>query len=427
MGNNKSYSSHQSTQYEGIENDTNTIDLPQLYWDRENCCGCTACYSICPTKAISMKQDTEGFLYPSINLEKCIRCRKCLSVCGFKIDQRYRGFCDQSTENSNNGKTENSDFYKDTMYQTPITFAVKHKSMEIRMDSRSGGIFTAISDYVLEHGGVVYGCVLTEDFMAIHVRAEEKETRNAMRGSKYIQSRLGECFHNVKLDLDNGKKVLFTGTSCQIEGLKKYLGHNNDNLWCVDIVCHGVPSPLVWQEYLKWQEQCGGGKVIKVDFRNKIDFGWKDHTESLTLDSGKRIHSKIFKTLFYKHSILRPSCYKCPYKDIIHPGDITIADYWGITDIAPNFDDNKGVNLVMINNDKGMDLFRCIQNDIDYIETRIEDSLQPPLKAPFSRPADRDQVWIDFYNLPFGKFVKKHADESMILKLKKKVWKMLHP
>ena len=159
------------------------------------------------------------------------------------------------------------------IWKKPKAFAVQHKDERVRAVSRSGGIFTALSDHVLEQGGVVYGCVLTEDFVAIHVRANSKHVRDRMRGSKYIQSRMNDTYKNVKNDLYTGSNILFSGTSCQVAGLKGYLGREYDNLLCIDIVCHGVPSPKVWKDYLTWQEAKHRSKVKIVDFRNKKDFG----------------------------------------------------------------------------------------------------------------------------------------------------------
>lgn len=268
-------------------------------------------------------------------------------------------------------------------WKQPKVYAVKHKDEVTRAASRSGGIFTALSDWVLSNGGVVYGCVLTDDFNAVHIRAENAKERNRMRGSKYIQSKLGDTFKNVKVDLDIGKRVFFSGTSCQVAGLKKYLRKEYDNLFCVDIVCHGVPSKKVWEAYISWQEQKHHAKVINVDFRNKKDFGWRDHVETLRFDNDKSVNSKVFTNLFYGHCILRPSCYECPYKSIMHPSDITIADYWGIEKAAPEFDDNKGVSLVLINNKIGIEVFNLIKKDVTWKETKIEDSIQTPLQKLF--------------------------------------------
>lgn len=317
-------------------------------------------------------------------------------------------------------------------WKQPKVYAVKHKDEVIRKASRSGGIFTALSDQILYNGGVVYGCVLTDDFRAIHVRADNEENRNRMRGSKYIQSKLGDTFKNVKEDLDMKRSVLFSGTSCQVAGLKRYLGKEYDNLLCVDIVCHGVPSKKVWDAYLRWQEKKNQSKLVSVDFRNKKDFGWRDHVETLYFENGKSISSQVFKELFYGHTVLRPSCYHCPYKSIMHPGDITIADYWGIEKAAPEFDDNKGVSLVLVNNETGEKAFEKVKEILIWKQTELQDSLQPPLRAPFPRPENRGQFWDDFKNKSFDYVAKKYGNiglksdiKSFLSKIKRKIKKLV--
>ena len=296
--------------------------------------------------------------------------------------------------------------YRFTRYENPITYAVKHKNTETLIASRSGGIFTALSDQVLNQDGVVYGCILDESFKAIHIRAESSEDRDRMRGSKYIQSEMQDVFKSVKRDLASGRKVLFSGTSCQVAGLKKYIGKEYDNLVCIDIVCHGVPSLKVWKDYLQWQEKRNHAKIIDVDFRNKIEFGWRAHKETLTFDNGNSVSNNVFTKLFYAHNILRPCCYRCPYKSTIHPGNITIADYWGIERAAPEYDDNKGVSLVLINDETGKKLFDAVKDDIEWKETSIKDSMQPPLIAPFPQPEDRTFFWSDFLNRGFDYIAK---------------------
>lgn len=239
-----------------------------------------------------------------------------------------------------------------------------------------------------------------------------------MRGSKYIPSRLGNIFHNVQADLLDGRIILFTGTSCQIAGLKGFLKKDYDNLICMDIICHGVPSPKVWFAYLEWQEKRHGSKVNDVDFRNKQDFGWREHIETFSFDSGKKVSAEIFKNLFYGHMILRPSCYVCPYKAIVHPGDITIGDYWGIEKAAPEFDDNKGVSIVLINTNTGEYIFNAVKNKVKWKATCIEDSMQMPLKEPFPKPIGREQFWNEYYVKNFGYIVRKYGGIGIINKLK---------
>lgn len=297
-------------------------------------------------------------------------------------------------------------------WKQPKVYAVRHKNENVRKNSRSGGIFTALSDYVLEAGGVVYGCALTDDFNAVHIRAETLKKRDEMRGSKYIQSKLGDTFKNVKVDVDSGRKVLFSGTSCQIAGLKCFLKKKYENLLCVDIVCHGVPSKKVWNAYLHWQEEKSHSKVEKVDFRNKKDFGWRDHVETIYFKNGTKESSCVFRNIFLQRMALRPSCYECRYKTVMHPGDITIADYWGIEKAAPELDDNKGVSLVLVNNEFGERIFEQINNQIFLRKTRLKDSLQPALQAPFPKPQNREDFWMDFKDKPFGYIAKKYGEYS---------------
>lgn len=289
-------------------------------------------------------------------------------------------------------------------------FAVKHKAVKERMDSRSGGAFTALSDVILNQRGVVYGCALDGNFQAVHIRAETVVERNRLRGSKYVQSTMGDVFQLVKADLEDGREVLFSGTSCQVAGLKCFLSKKWSNLYCVDIVCFGAASPFVWREHLNWQRK-RFGEIKSVDFRNKKNYGWHSHVETIET-SRKRINSKVYASIFNSRYFMRPSCYECPYKSIIHPGDITIGDYWGIDQIAPDFDDNRGCSLTLINNEKGQALFDAAKGDIDFFEAKIEESMQQPLRAPFPKPEDRNDTWKIFW-LSFDKLAKRYGRNGL--------------
>lgn len=361
-------------------------EIPILFEKSQECCGCAACVNICPQEAIKMKEDAEGFYYPNIDSNKCVNCFLCRKVCALKKDKDTNYYNLLSEERV-----------------TPVAIAAKHKENTVRMNSRSGGFFTAITDYILRNRGVIYGAILTSDFGVEHIRTEIFEERDLMRGSKYVQSKIDHIFKCVKADLENGRKVLFSGTSCQVAGLKGYLQKDYENLFCLDIVCHGVPSPLVWRKYLEWQES-RYGKCVSVDFRNKKDFGWTDHVETLEFCKEgkiKKINSRIYTELFYGHAILRPVCYECPYKSIYHPGDITIADFWGIESAVPGFSDNKGVSLVLINSVKGKKYFEYIKKDLEYKETELQKCLQPPLVKPFPEPDNRECFWKDLREKPF--------------------------
>lgn len=309
------------------------------------------------------------------------------------------------------------------MFDSPKAYAVKHLKEDVRASSRSGGIFTALSDYLLENAGAVYGCVMDDNFSAKHIRAVSREERDRMRGSKYIQSDMGMIFQEVRKDLEQEIPVLFTGTSCQIAGLKGFLRKDYPNLLCVDIVCHGVPSKKLFHKYLTWMEKRYKAKCKNFDFRNKTDFGWAAHTETLYFKNGKKVNSEIFRTLFYGHNILRPACYQCPYKSVKHPGDITIADFWGIDKAVPGFNDNKGVSLVLVNNEKGEQMLDLVKDVLLMHEAKLEDCIQPPLKAPFQKPDERERFWQDFAERDFGYIAKKYAEYSFAMRLRKCVRK----
>lgn len=380
---------------------------PILFAKPSECCGCAACVNICPRETIEMREDSEGFLYPVIDSIKCVNCHLCEKVCALKKDK-------------------DTQCYNRLRGEEPIAFAVKHKEYTVRMNSRSGGVFTAITDYILQKGGVVYGAILTSDFDVEHIRTEVSEERDLMRGSKYVQSKIGNVFKFVKDDLEKERRVLFSGTSCQVAGLKEYLQKEYENLLCLDIVCHGVPSPLVWKKYLGWQES-RYGKCVSVDFRNKKDFGWTDHVETMEFcKNGKirHIHSRIYTELFYGHAILRPACYECPYKAIHHPGDITIADFWGIEKAVPGFSDNKGVSLVLINSIKGKECFECIKKDLEYQETEIQKCLQPPLVKPFPEPDNRASFWKDLKEKPFQYIANVYGKNGLKYRAKRNYHKM---
>lgn len=293
-------------------------------------------------------------------------------------------------------------------YKSPVVYAVKHKNEKTRSLSRSGGIFTALSDRIFEKSGAVYGCILNDKLEVVHIRAVDSQGRNLMRGSKYVQSNLLNVFSQVKEDLNNGLPVLFSGTSCQVAGLKSFLGKEYENLFTVDIICHGVPSAKVYRDYIKWNEEKYNSKCVDFNFRNKTDYGWATHIETLTFKNGKRVDSNIYKNFFTGHLILRPCCFKCPYKSIIHPADISIGDYWGIDKACPGFNDNKGVSLVLINNDKGREMFESSTKDIEYKTCKIEDSMQPPLIKSFEIPKNRENFWKEYHEKSFSYIVKKY-------------------
>jgi len=359
----------------------------KLYTDKGKCCGCTACKAVCPKKAIHMQEDEEGFEYPRYHLSLCTNCGLCRKICPMKNDYQQQKELEQ-----------------------PLVYAVKHKNEKVRWNSRSGGVFTAISDYILEKKGVIYGCALDRHFMAAHMEAHTKAERDRFRGSKYVQSRMGDVFTEVKRNLQEGRYVLFTGTSCQIAGLKNYLaiGCNCEKLLLADIVCYGVPSPRIWREYLDYIERKYKGKVTRVEFRNKKKYGWASHVETISID-GKEHDSKRYSNLFLNGHLMRPSCYSCPYKSMKHPGDITLADYWGIEAAMPEFSDDIGISLLLINNEKGKQIFDQVADRVEYRLSDTANCQQYALKQPLPEPVDRKNFWWDYDTMRFSELLKKYT------------------
>lgn len=291
-------------------------------------------------------------------------------------------------------------------------YAIKHKNEEIRSKSRSGGIFTALTDYILDDmGGIVCGCKMEGVRVAVHDCTNTKESRNLFRGSKYIESNLAwnDCFANIENYLKQGKKVLFSGTSCQVQGLLGVIPQNlKNNLYTVDILCHNIPSGKVWDDYLTWFEKKVNAKIIAVDFRNKEKFGWADHTESLWTTK-KVYHNKYYRDLYALGYISRPCCSQCPYKTVTHQSDFTIGDFWGLDRVekGKEFGDNKGISLVLVNTNKGAELFNLIKNEVEYIPANEADCLQGALVKPYSYDVEnRTKFWSDYYSRDFSFVVK---------------------
>lgn len=329
--------------------------------DPKECSGCTACASICAHNAITMEPDTLGFLYPKIDKSKCVDCGLCEKVCAF-----------------------NDNYDKSLNLLTPDVYGARHKDMNEVMKSRSGAVFVAISDYILEQGGVVYGVGYKDYFRVAHKRATTKEERDEFRGSKYVQSDLTGIFKRVKEDLRNGTLVLFSGTGCQCAGLNAYVGKKlRGNLVIVDIVCHSVPGPYLWRDYLNWLEKKHSGSIVAFNFRNKSKYGWRAHVETFALNNGEEYCSKLFTKLFQSCLIMRPSCSKCHFCNTTRPSDLTLADFWDRGNKFPNINnDNKGESLLLINTEKGRAIFEAIKYKLDCFQTTIDKVMQTHLREP---------------------------------------------
>lgn len=333
-----------------------------------DCCGCTACASICTHNAISMVPDTMGFLYPKVDESKCVDCELCDRVCQF---------------NDNYDKTLN--------LINPIAYAARHKDINEIMKSRSGAAFVVISDYILEKGGIVYGVGFKDHFRVAHKRATTKKERDEFRGSKYVQSDLTGIFTQIKEDLKNGLIVLFSGTPCQTSGLNAFVGKKlRENLFLMDIVCNGVPGPFLWRDYLDYIEKKQGDRISYVNFRDKELYGWKAHHETFMFSKKKQKRS--FGFLFYQSIMFRYSCGNCHFSNLHRPSDITIADYWGWERTDPTFNvDDRGCSLVLCNTQKGLKLFELVKDKMNIIPAELANVMQNHLsKSSSIHPLRKD-------------------------------------
>lgn len=317
----------------------------QKICNKNDCCGCLACKNICPKNAIYIKEDEQGFEYPEINSQICINCGLCKKVCPIL-----------------NGKEEEKN--------TSNAFAIYNKNTEIRMESSSGGIFTEIAKQIINDEGIVFGAIFDDKFNVLHKGIDNIENLWKIRGSKYLQSKIGDTYKQSKQELENGRKVLFTGTPCQIEGLYTYLGKDYEKLYTQDLICHGVPSAKVWRKYIEYREKQDSGKIKKISFRNKYNKGWNNYQTCFEYED-KQIsidhHEDLYMRLFLSDMVLRPSCYSCKFKKKHRRSDITLADFWGIDEILPKMNDEKGTSLVLVNSKKGQELFKHINENV-YIE-----------------------------------------------------------
>ena len=376
--------------------------------NRDNCTGCELCKSICPKSAIVMMPDKEGFLYPEISNELCVGCGLCSNNCPSNIENHM------SSENKAN------------------VYAVKLKNDEDRLKSSSGGMFTAISDYVLKHDGVVYGAVFDENFNVCHQRAQDVQVRNKMRGSKYTQSRIYNAYELVKNDLNAGRYVLFTGTACQCVALKKYLDKTDcSKLFVCDLICEGTPSPLVFKSYLNFISSKLKSDVTEVSFRCK-ETGWNDR--KMYIGTHKGAYSNIwyddpFYQLFSRNIMLRPSCHKCLYANEWRVGDITIGDFWGIDKVNPEFADDKGVSLVLVNTCKGEKLFDEVKESFTCSKQTMEQAKkrQLNLRQPSPKGCKRDEFWGDFCNRGIEYVLKKYTTYGLWVRVKRTIKKFIAP
>lgn len=309
--------------------------------DKHSCCGCSACVQSCPKHCISFEEDEQGFRYPLVNRDICIDCHLCEKVCPFLNQNEER---------------------------KPLeVYAATNHDDEIRMKSSSGGIFTMIAESVIDEGGVVFGALFNEKWEVIHHYTETKEGLACFRGSKYVQSIIGNTYLQTKLFLDKGRKVLFSGTPCQIAALNLFLRKEYSNLLTIDVVCHGVPSPLLWRDYLRNRYP---EAITAISMKDKCD-SWRKYNitfKTPTYVETSKASKDGFMLAFYKNLSLRPSCFNCPSKGGKSYSDITLADFWGIEHILPELDDDKGISMVCANTIKGSNVLKGLSASMRIVD-----------------------------------------------------------
>ncbi len=353
--------------------------------NRADCSGCEACANICPKNAITMTRDAEGFVYPKINLDLCIKC----------------GRCDKTCPALNFKKKEITAF--------PTTFVAIHPDNKILRHSSSGGVFTALSEIILNSGGVVFGAGFNRNWHVLHTKARTFDELENLRGSKYVQSRIGDVYRQVK-DALKYQKVLFSGTPCQCAGLKHFLGGDHENLLTVDILCHGTPSPALWESYIG--ELDSRNEIAHVNFRSKRS-GWGTVFEVNYFNRGhyiRKLKDNLYGRLFLNEIISRPSCHNCKFKIPYGKSDLTMGDAWGVKNFAPKMFDFRGVSLVFIHTPKGKDFFEGIKLNSRPVSfgkatsynpsSIIADNMDPRREsffADFAKTADKFAVMEKYY------------------------------
>ena len=367
----------------------------------DRCTGCEACANRCPKDCISMVEDAEGFLFPKIDSGKCIGCELCEKACPV---------LNPIPINKTEGDVK--------------VFALVHKDEEIRSKSSSGGAFSAIAEYVLEQGGVVFGAAFDEKFDVCHICVDRAEDLYRLRGSKYVQSRIGDTYQQAKEHLQQGRLVFFTGTACQTSGLLGYLGRDYENLITQDLICHGVPSPLAWRKYIQLRQRRVKSTVEYIFFREK-KYGWHNwhvHFRFRNSESSRQNQREdMMVSAFLTGSCSRKSCYDCPFKQKYRLADITLADYWGIEKIAPELDDDKGISSIYINSPKAQKLLDAVSDRVLLKEMDLDTAVAHNMAMVESERLvrDRDGFLRDLrrksFDVVFGKYVEE-ADLSRRIK-----------
>lgn len=360
--------------------------------DEKYCTGCFACMQKCPKGCITVGKDKDGFLRPEIDRDKCIGCDLCEKVC----------------------PQINAPVFNDCI----AAYAMKSK--EFIVNSTTAGIFAISASHILMNNGVVFGVRLTEKNKAETVYITQTDDLKYLQGSKYVQSYTGNCYKEAEAFLKDGRTVLFSGTPCQIAGLKQYLNKEYDNLYTIDLVCHGVPSQELFDSFWNYMEKKNNQKLSEWRFRAKEVEGWTqvDHLIFEKKHQYQNEYSNPYTYHFLKGSILRESCYNCQFSQKKRVGDITLGDYWGIQQFHPNFMSDEGVSLVLANTNQGTRLLDEIKDKVIMINSELKNMQlrNKGLVCKAERPPERDKIYEDYHRLPFEQFIKERLSIPFSLK-----------
>lgn len=373
---------------------------------KNKCTGCGVCKAVCPADCISMQKDKEGFLYPLIDESKCINCGKCDRLC-----HAQHIFSSESED--------------------PKVYIGYNKNEKERLLSSSGGAFIEFARHVTDSGGTVYGAAVDDSIQIRHMRADSADKLQRFQGSKYVQSVINsDIYTSVKNDLDSGRNVLYSGTPCQIGALNRFLGKTYPNLTTLSFICHGVPSPYVWQKYAAWQEAKNNSKIKTASFRSK-DKGWVNFSMKLEFENGNT-YSKInsddpFLQVFLKNACLRPSCHACQYKGkaVLSNIDILLADKWGsVRGSLPNMTDDKGISMIFVQTEKGKTMFNKVSSGMYFAQTDYSEAINsnPAYSHCAAASKNRTRLFEEIDSKPFDVLYKKYAKTPFVKKLKSKAF-----
>lgn len=370
--------------------------------EKNKCTGCAACYSVCPKECIKMIADADGFLRPNIDEERCVKCNKCRRICPI-----------------NNA-------HKSDELEPIGAYAVRSKDQDIVLKSSSGGLFSVLGLWILGKGGVVVGAGFDDRHQVVHKICTDAEKLDELRRSKYVQSKIGDIYKTTQGLLEEGRELLFCGTPCQIAGLKAFLGKEYSGIYTMDFICHGIPSPKAYNKYLDFQTKNGEQEIKSINFRSKKR-GWHTHSLSIIFNDGHE-YNESCSVDYYMHSFimdmtLRPSCYHCQFRGANRISDITVADFWGVEQVIPDWNDDSGVSLAFVHTEKGLQLLQMNSDAIDKQEVELHEAIRynPALLTSPRVPPARSAFLRDMNIMRYDALHEKYCSTKLLSKIRRKL------